>query len=338
MHGLMTQAKHPPAASNLGWFMLCMLALLAANFAMNFSKIGVPFLDIQAYIAGNEATPFQWRCLMRPVFRVLLATFDPTFIAHLPKLTPEFLKDPLRLSYFLVNGSCIYMAMVFHWLAARAHFLERNSANLSTLVFALVCYFVFVLNPNLGYLLPYDIPALALGGAGIWLVLSGRYLVATLMFPIAVLNRETAFMVPVLLACMAIRGQADKRAWPHVAVMLLSWVVVKWALAQAFKGAAEGSEIKLFYNVVTSIKPWQWPALLPLLFMVVVSARAALSSERERAIGTAAVAGFVALAVVAVIVETRAFGDLAHLFALCMSAALVRSLSGPAPSPQRLSA
>lgn len=322
----------------MGWIVLFVLALLAANFAMNFSKIGVPFLDIQAYIAGTETTPYQWRCLMRPVFRVLLATFDPAFTSHLPKLTPEFLKDPLRLSYFLVNGSCIFLAMVFHWLAAQTHFQERRLANLSTLVFALICYAVFVLNPNLGYLLPYDIPALAFGGAGVWLVLSGRYLWATLVFPIAVLNRETAFMVPVLLACMALRGQADKRAWPHVAVMLLSWVAVKWALAQAFKGAVEGSEIKLFYNLATAIKPWQWPALLPLIFMVVMSARSALSSERDKAIGSAAVLGFLALTVVAVIVETRAFGDLIHLFALCLSAALARSLARPMSLAQGLPA
>lgn len=246
-----------PASPMIGWPMLFLLALLAANFSMIFCKLGVPFLDIHSYIAGTEATPYQWRCLMRPVFRVLLEVFDPAFMAHLPKLTPPFLKEPLRLAYFLVNGTGIFLALVFHWLAANAHFRDRRVANTSTLVFALVCYFLFVLNPNLGYLLPYDIPALAFGGAGVWLVLSGRYLLATLMLPIAVLNRETAFMVPVLLGCMALRGQANKHAWIHVALMLLSWVIVKWALSQAFKGAASDSEIKLFYNAATVIKPWQ---------------------------------------------------------------------------------
>lgn len=61
--------------------------------------------------------------------------------------------------------------------------------------------------------------------------------------------------------------------------------------------------------------------------MVAMCARSALSSEPDRAIGLAAVLGFLALTLVAVIVETRAFGDLAHLLALCLSATLARQLS-----------
>lgn len=318
-----TVTQTEPKPMNTLVFLL-LAGLMSIHFATNFSKDGTPFLNITAYIAGTENTPYQWRCLMQPVFGALMGWLDADFIAKLPKLTPLFLKDPLRLTYFFVNSASMLLALVFHRMAAWALFKDARMANASTLVFLLACYFIFVLNPNLGFLLPYDIPALALGSLGLYLLLSGQYIAACVLMPIAVLNRETAFMMPLTLACMILRGRASRQAWPFVLVMLVEWTLVKVGLSQVFKGGSHSATVFLtfFYNLGILLKPWQWSNLLPLLLMVSIGARAALSMQKVNALGMAATVGFIALAVVGVIVETRAFGELLHLQALCMTSAM----------------
>jgi len=301
-------------------------ALMSAHFAMIFCRVGADSVNMQDYIAGKLATPYQWRCLMMPVFQFLLDALTPERMSYLPRLTPPFLKDPTRLSFFLVNGVSMFVAMLAHTAAAQALFKNVAQARLSTAVFTTTAYLVFILNPNLPYILPYDIPALAFGGIGAWLVLSGRYLGACILLPFAVLNRETAFMTPLLLLCLLLRGHADKRAWPYLVVMGVIWMGIKLLVAQMFSHNADASEFKLTHNLVTVIKPWQWPALLPLLALALLSMRTALLPGRVNAAGMATGLAFTALLVVAAIAETRAFGDLIQLSALCMTHLLITQL------------
>lgn len=305
-------------------------ALMSAHFAMIFSRVGADSVNMHDYIAGRLDTPYQWRCLMMPVFQFLLDSFTPEFLAHLPRLTPPFLKDPVRLSFFLVNSVGLFIAMLTHTAAAQALFKDVTLARLSTLVFATAAYFIFILNPNLPYILPYDIPALAFGGLGAWVVLSGRYMWACAMLPWAVLNRETAFMTPLLLLCLLLRGHADKRAWPYLIAMGVIWVAVKLLLVQLFIGNGDASEFKLTHNLATLVKPWQWPALLPLLAMVGLSIRSAFLPGHINAVGMATGLGFAGLIIVAAIAETRAFGDLIQLSAMCMTRLLADQFHKPA--------
>lgn len=301
-------------------------ALTSAHFAMIFCRVGADSVNMHDYIAGKLDTPYQWRCLMMPVFQFLLDALTPERMAHLPRLTPPFLKDPIRLSFFLVNSVSMFIAMLAHTAAAQALFKDLAQARLSTFVFTTTAYLVFILNPNLPYILPYDIPALAFGGLGAWLVLSGRYLGACLLLPLAVLNRETAFMSPLLLLCLLLRGHVDKRAWPYLVVMGVIWIAMKLLVAQMFSHNADASEFKLTHNLLTLVKPWQWPALLPLLALALLSIRAAFLPGRVNAAGMATGLAFTALLVVAAIAETRAFGDLIQLSALCMTHLLLTQL------------
>ena len=288
-------------------------------------------VDMNAYIAGQLDTPYQWRCLMMPVFKFLLSALNPSVLSHLPKLTPPFLKDPLRLSFFIVNSVSLLIAMLMHNAAARALFKDVALARFSTVVFTITVYFIFILNPNLPYILPYDIPSLAFGGLGAWLVLSGRYMWALVMLPLAVMNRETAFMTPMLLLCLLLRGHAKKPGWLYLIAMGAMWVAVKLLLVQMFIHNGDASEFKLPHNLATVVKPWQWPALLPVFTMFVVSVRASLLPGRINAVGMATAIGFAALFIVAAIVETRAFGDLIQLAALCMTHLLAMQLHKTKP-------
>lgn len=313
-------------------------ALMSAHFAMIFCKVGADSVNMHDYIAGKLDTPYQWRCLMMPVFQFLLDVLTPERMSHLPRLTPPFLKDPIRLSFFLVNSISMFLAMLAHTAAAQALFKNVAQARSSTFLFTTTAYLVFILNPNLPYILPYDIPALAFGGIGAWLVLSGRYLAACLLLPLAVLNRETAFMTPLLLLCLLLRGHASKRAWPYLIVMGVIWLAVKLLLVQVFSHNGDASEFKLTHNLVTLAKPWQWPALLPLLAMAALSIRAALLPGRINAVGMATGLAFAALLVVAAIAETRAFGDLIQLAALCMTHLITAQLRRIEVAPAALPA
>lgn len=322
----MSESPMQPSDKRITALFIFICALMSAHFAMVFCRVGADSVNMHDYIAGKLDTPYQWRCLMMPLFQFLLDVLTPERMSHLPKLTPPFLKDPVRLSFFLVNSVSMFIAMLTHTAAAQALFKNIVQARVSTVVFTTVTYLVFILNPNLPYILPYDIPALAFGGAGAWLVLSGRYLTACVLLPLAVLNRETAFMTPLLLLCLLLRGHIDKRGWPYLVVMGLIWVAIKLLLAQMFSHNDDASEFKLTHNLITLIKPWQWPALLPLLAMALLSIRAAFLPGQVNAVGMATGLAFGALLVVAAVAETRAFGDLIQLSALCMTSLLVAQL------------
>lgn len=322
----MSESPLQPSDKRITALFIFICALMSAHFAMIFCRVGADSVNMHDYIAGKLDTPYQWRCLMMPVFQFLLDSLTPERMAHLPRLTPPFLKDPIRLSFFLVNSISMFIAMLTHTAAAQALFKSVVHARLSTFVFTTVAYLVFILNPNLPYILPYDIPALAFGGAGAWLVLSGRYLTACVLLPFAVLNRETAFMTPLLLLCLLLRGHIDKRGWPYLIVMGLIWLAVKLLLVRMFSHNGDASEFKLTHNLITLIKPWQWPALLPLLAMALLSIRAGFQPGRINAVGLATGLAFSALLVVAAIAETRAFGDLIQLSALCMTSLLAAQM------------
>jgi hypothetical protein len=161
-------------------------------FALTYSSI-LDFLDLKAYMQGLEKTPYQYRILMMWVFQ-LLATQRVTLtlaqhVQHL-HVPPQF-ATPQQLVQLLV-----VLASMFGAVLATAGTLTRLTGDriFSRWMSLLVIYMAyFNLAPGWGlrYTFPYDVPSLTFFSLGVYLVVSNRNWLYYIVYPIAVLNRET---------------------------------------------------------------------------------------------------------------------------------------------------
>ena len=300
--------------------------LVAAHFALNFSQLGAPFLDLEKFLAGDERFPFQYRILTTPIFAFLVSAFGQFDFARALPHFPSYAASPEALAYFTVNCASFFVAL---------QLFRRLSAEIFTGMAALAAYFLFValtylwfvLNPGLSFLLPYDLPALAFCVASLLCVLRGRWYLLTLVFVLATLNRETSYLIVLFLAVRWYLGCERGRALLVAGMMGAIWLALKLALVFWFWPASGGliiSAVRIGYNVAILAKPWQWPTLWPLLLPLAASAWGwRVAAARPWAI--TAVIGFVSLFCVANITELRAYGDLIPFAVLATVAVMART-------------
>jgi hypothetical protein len=297
--------------------------LVAAHFALNFARLGAPFLDLNKFIAGSERFPFQYRVLTAPIFAFLLHVFaDFDFSRAFPHL-PSYVASPEALAYFVVNCASLFVALqLFRRLSVQL--FSGMAAVAAYLLFVALTYFWFVLNPGLSFLLPYDLPALAFCVASLLCVLRRRWYLLLAIFILATLNRETSYLTVIFLLIRWWLGcKKGGAALLLAGVLAAIWLALKVALVWWFwpESGALISALRIDYNLATVAKPWQWPTLWPLILPIAVSAcgwRVAVT----RPWALTVLAGFLSLFCVANITELRAYGDLIPFVTVAMMAVM----------------
>jgi hypothetical protein len=304
-----------------GFFAALFDLLVAAHFSLNFAQLGTTFLDLEKFIAGSERFPFQYRILTAPIFAFLVRAYTDFDVGRALPHFPDYLASVEALAYFTVNCGSLFIALLlFRRIAADV--FAGAAAIAAYFLFVALCYLWFILNPGLSFLLPYDLPALAFCAASLLCVLRGRWYVLGAVFVLATLNRETSYLIVLLLLVRWYLGYEGSRALLVAAILGALWLVLKLALVFWFWPASGGliiSAVRIGYNFATLAKPWQWPALWPLILPVAVGVfgwRVAVA--RPWAITVAI--GFLSLFCVANITELRAYGDLIPFVVLAMTA------------------
>ena len=297
--------------------------LVAAHFALNFTRLGAPFLDLEKFIAGSERFPFQYRILTAPIFAFLLRIFaDFDFGSALPHF-PDYLASAEALAYFAVIWASFFIALLL-FRKISAEVFAGPAAMASYFLFLALSYLWFILNPGLSFLLPYDLPALAFCAASLLCVLRGRWYLLGAVFVLATLNRETSYLIVLLLLVRWYLGYDRSHALLVAAILGGLWLVLKLALVFWFWPASGGliiSAVRIGYNFATLAKPWQWPTLWPLILPVAVCVWGCrIAAARPWAI--TATVGFLSLFCVANITELRAYGDLIPFVVLAMIAVI----------------
>lgn len=309
--------------------LLLLAGLLSAHFAMVLAKATTIFLDTGAYTHFTANRPFQYRFLMAPVLEQLVGLFRRPPLAGVVAHLPAYLARPEPLAYFFINAAAFFLALLALWpLALRAHGNDRGLRTLTVGLFVALSYLFFCLNPNLGFALPYDIPALAFTLGALWLHRRGWWPALFALFAIATCNRETILFVPIAIAIGALLT-GNRRELLGAAGLGLVWLAIKAVLAVKLAHLPTEEGLRLAYNLTELVQPWQWPAIfaLPLLFALTV--RAALLRGPTLPFALTALAGGAMLFAVAQLTETRAFGELIPYLALSL-APLVRRHIAPA--------
>lgn len=305
------------------------LLLLACNFALNFARDGQYFLSIEKFTDLDVALPYQYRILMVPVFQMLIPFFKTANLQTLFTHVPTYLATPEALAYFTVNTVSFFIAVqTFRRIAFDILHSTKLTA-CAVFLFIVLTYVTFVLNPNLNFILPYDLPSLAFIQLGTLCIIRERWKTVIVLFAFATVNRETTFLLIFFLVLRWWFHQYKERnsALITAAVLSFFWAAIKLALSLSIAG--NGSEDlsiggiaawRLGYNLTEFLKPWQWPSLLPNFLpfgILIMLLTGRIKSDQEWHM--TALAGYAALFLVANVTEFRAFADLIGFFTMSLT-------------------
>jgi hypothetical protein len=296
-HGSPTHQSQTRLAS-LGWFVF--VALACGHFTLRYLWKARQFLNLQAYAAGAERLPYQGRIFMSWVLHATAAStsLGPK-LAHIAAHLPTGLADPYSLVLLVVN----FVALLVAVFAARGTILrltgERRFASWAALLTLYMAYFNLILPYGLDYILPYDLPSLALFSVGVWLVVSGRDVWLLPVFVLGTLNRETFCFMTIFYALYryfelresSSNPQSDlgrksglagknssaprvawlRRAAPMVVAQAVIWLAIRLWLRHEFLGNLQDTAggnglfaLQLGTNLKSLMKPPQWPLFLSL--------------------------------------------------------------------------
>lgn len=270
-----------------GWLFFTLL--LCIHFTLSYSAI-LDYLNLDVYTRGLSPTPYQYRALPMYLFRLFLGS---PFIAALARHAPAQLHEPHQM---VQAGMALFsiLAAVFATCGTLTRLTgDRTFSRWFSLLIVYMAYFNLAPGWGLNYTFPYDLPSLMFFCAGVYFIVSNRLLLYYLIFPLAVLNRETICFLTIFFVIWNVqqireRGETLSRReivpiMVHVLAQALIWFAIKVWLAHLFAGnpattfaATKGSifTFRLFFNLKELIKVQQWPVylsccgfLLPALWM-----------------------------------------------------------------------
>lgn len=258
-----------------GWLFFTFLACVYFSLAYNASP---DYLNLDAYTRGVAPTPYQYRMLPMFLFRALV---NRPWIIHIASRAPAELRDPhqvVQLGLTLVSmvGAVLATYGTLKQLTGRDIWFSRWSS----LLVVYMAYFTLVPGWGLTYTFPYDTPSLFFFCLGVYLIVSQKVWLYYVMFPLAVLNRETTcFLILFFLIWQWWKGHEESgdtgrkrelgESIIHGIAQALIWFALRKYQMHLFgANTAEGSvgwrylSGRLFYNLKALLKPQQWPVLL----------------------------------------------------------------------------
>jgi len=249
------------------------LVMVCAHFAFRYVS-NPSFLNLSVYTQGLERTPYQYRVLPMYVFRVMMRS---GLIVRLASHQRFLNDDPHLLIFMGLALVSLIGAMLVTRLTISRLTGDSGFAFWAVFMIALMCDLQLA-SPG-AFILPYDVPSLFFFATGMYLTISRRFIGYYLLFPLAVLNRETACFISVFFVVwewvrLSKQGVEIKsrilRLSPHALAQAAICVAIKIYLAKAYAhnpaevGSTSGGLFvsKLHYNLHELLKPEQWPYLL----------------------------------------------------------------------------
>lgn len=247
----------------VAWYPRAMLCVACVWFAQLYCTLRAPYIDLHRYALGQERMPFQGRDLMR---WPLLAAGHSTTLQHLTAG-----RSLLRSPEFLVMEVTTAISLLLAGLAAvKLYKLAAPDAQMPELPFALlivICLFDFVLTVPFSF--PYDLPATAFLGWGLYFALQGRFWALLPIFLLGTWNRETTlFLIGVVpLAAAARRGETRPshlrlREILQALVLFVLWLAVTLLQRTAYAHNPSEAGPRISGNLHYLANPMLWPNIL----------------------------------------------------------------------------
>jgi hypothetical protein len=331
---------------------------ICVHFALAYN-LELDFLDLKAYMLGAEKTPYQYRILMMYVFQ-LLATKHAviTLAQHTQHMhVPEEWQKPQKLVQIGVS-----MVTLFGAVLATAGTLTKLTGNkifsrCMSLVLIYMTYANLAPGWGLGYSFPYDTPSLMFFCLGLYLVVSGKNWLYYILYPIAVLNRETICFLTIFFVIWKwqelraregrVTQNAALRLAAHGVAQAAIWVGLKIWLAHRFAG-----NVYDYANIVTNprvvgrvlmnlhelMRPQQWHVCLSsfgfLLPLVWLQRRWIRNPGIYWSCKIVIPLWFVGMVFVGLLPELRIFSELSSLLTLALGLIVYHRFSPTSGNPR----
>lgn len=302
--------------------------LIAAHFSLNLQQNGRTFLDAAAYVGLHEKLPYQYRVLMAPALGALIDVLSLPAASELTRRLPSYIAAAEPAAYFTINTLAIMLSCLLMRAIVRRSLPDRTAARTAIAAYVAMAYLFFCLNPNVAFILPYDTVGLVLSQACILCILGGRRWVLYPLFALATVNRETSLLVIVFLLARAAFGGGtpgvaaalrQRRVWQPALLLSFIWLAIKAVLYVRFAGLPSDEGLRIHANLMTLGRPWQWPAVLPVIACFVLSLRSFARLRDGREWPFVGCLGFMMLCTVGQLIETRVFGDLMVYFSIAVA-------------------
>ncbi len=304
-----------------------MLVVACIWFARVYCTSRQPYIDLARYAAGQERMPFQGRDLMR--WPLLLAGHS----AYLQRVTAT--RALLRSPEFLVMEVVAAISLLLAgWAAVKLYRLAAPQAPLPALPFALlvvICLVDFVTDVPFSF--PYDLPATAFLGWGIYLIMRRRFWPLLPVFFFGTWNRETTlFLVGVLLLVAAANDGRVALAhvrfqdWWQAGVLLAVWLAITQAQKHLYAANPSEAGSRIAGNLHDLLRPILWPNILSVsafLLPYVYLNRHRIRYAPLRASLLLLPFWLLLLLTVGQILEARIYGDISVLIAVAASLIVV---------------
>lgn len=314
----------------VAWYPRAALLIACIWFAQVYCTSRHPYIDLARYAAGGERMPFQGRDLMR---WPLLAADHSAFLQRITR-GRALLHSPDFLAMELVAMISLLLA---GWAAAKLFRLAAPTAPLPLLPFALlivICLFDFVLTVPFSF--PYDLPAMAFLGWGIYFAAQERFSALLPIFLLGTWNRETTlFLIGVVLIVAASRSgevlwrNLRTKDWLQITVLFTLWIAITGWQKHHYRANPSEAGPRVNGNLHALANPLLWPNILSasaFLLPYIYLNRRRIAFAPVRASLSLLPFWILLLLSVGQILELRIYGDISVLVAVAASLIFVADL------------
>jgi hypothetical protein len=317
---------------------VCFLATL--QFVWCYLQLVHPYLKTMDYEWGRAKMPFQGRMLMMFVLR-FAHRFSPLTwtLHHAPRLKFwfDFGVTPEAIVEAAANVAGVLLA---GWLTIKIYEAASRRQLLTLLIYPLflvLCTATYIMHTTQNLRFVYDIPNMAFFAAGMYLIYFRKHWAwFAALFLVATVNRETSLFLLVLYTLdRAVEGGRLRwrllvRPGTLAVVVPLGLAWAGWQLYVHHLFAANVNDMypRLNWNLKSLALPLAWPQMLSAggylpLFVAVMYRR--IPGVRLRAWLWVLPVWLVFMFFYGVLIETRIFGEMIPLIAIC-SALIVEEL------------
>ena len=259
--------------------LLWILYALATLQFIRFYVISTHFyLNLSAYLSGQERLPFQERILpLVLMWPIQHSAWLMKAVSHPGSYDPaiKFAATPQTLGFYVVS---LLSFVIAGFYVTRLYSAVTRSGLLRFLVypaFLVVSLWTYVVHIDANYSYPYDIPSLAFFTAGLYYIYIRRFWPLAAVMVLGTFNRETTlFLIGVYLLDAASTGTTDQTSslrsrftlstvpWARVALLAVVWIVIKGSLAHTFAHNSHAEDYIRVKENLLRLKPRLLPTLL----------------------------------------------------------------------------
>ena len=317
-----------------------MLVVACLWFAQLYCATRPPYIDLARYAAGEERMPFQGRDLMR---WPMLAASHSAFLQHITA-GRALLRSPESLVMELAAAISLLLA---GWAAMKLYRVAAPGAPLPELPFALlivICGVDFVLMVPFSF--PYDLPATAFLGWGLYFALTRRFSALLPVFLLGTWNRETTLFLIGVVALVAVYRETGPWARPkardlvQISVLLAGWVAITQAQKHAYAHNPSEAGPRITGNLHHLADPLLWPNILSasaFLIPYVYLNRSRIRFAPLRASLLLLPFWVLLLLSVGQILELRIYGDISVLIAVAAALIFTSAMREEVPAASQAS-